>query len=186
MVPLFKSRINRSTFYLGWLLYILVFVLFTFLDSSFNFDFYIALLIIIPLLILGTSLYVRRLHDLGLSGFWTLLIFVPIVNIVFNFYLYFRRGQDMTNKYGEKPSFNNNYLSNLLALNNKQTVALSSNEIPPNFSATATISSTPVATSFHPKIVLLILAESPTLLRVGVNACPERSNLSCEAEANLS
>ena len=46
---------------------------------------------------------VRRLHDLDLSGWWMLLLFVPLVNILFYIYILFFKGTEGPNQYGEDP-----------------------------------------------------------------------------------
>lgn len=52
------------------------------------------------------SLYVRRLHDIGQSGWLTLLTFVPIVSLGLYLYLLFAPGNDGVNQYG--PTVNDN------------------------------------------------------------------------------
>ena len=46
---------------------------------------------------------VRRLHDLDKSGWWMLLLFVPLVNILFYIYILFFKGTEGPNQYGEDP-----------------------------------------------------------------------------------
>ena len=46
---------------------------------------------------------VRRLHDLDLSGWWMLLMLVPLVNFFFALYMLFFKGTDGPNQYGEDP-----------------------------------------------------------------------------------
>jgi hypothetical protein len=45
-----------------------------------------------------------RLHDIGLSGWWMLLLFVPLVGNVLNLALTFWPGTDGDNDYGAQPS----------------------------------------------------------------------------------
>lgn len=47
---------------------------------------YISILVLTSLLII-TSLCARRLHDIGKSGWWSLLVLVPIINTLMIFYL---------------------------------------------------------------------------------------------------
>ena len=46
---------------------------------------------------------VRRLHDLEKSGWWMLLLLVPLVNLFFALYLLFFKGTEGPNEYGEDP-----------------------------------------------------------------------------------
>ncbi|MDF1637873.1 DUF805 domain-containing protein [Alcanivorax jadensis] len=52
------------------------------------------------LLIYTVGLMVRRLHDMDLSGWWSLLSLVPILNLPFHLYLYLGDGSSSMNRYG--------------------------------------------------------------------------------------
>jgi uncharacterized membrane protein YhaH (DUF805 family) len=52
----------------------------------------------------AASLGVRRLHDLGRSGLWLLLAFVPLVNLALAAVLLLAPGSDGANPHGERPS----------------------------------------------------------------------------------
>ena len=58
--------------------------------------------------VFGTSLIItkRRLNDLNHSGWWSLLLFVPFVNIIVGLYLTFGSGTDGPNDYGLPPAKN--------------------------------------------------------------------------------
>ncbi|MCX4028590.1 DUF805 domain-containing protein [Endozoicomonas sp. SM1973] len=46
---------------------------------------------------------IRRCHDLGKTGWLTLLIFVPILNLFFYLYMLFAKGEDDTNQWCNAP-----------------------------------------------------------------------------------
>lgn len=48
----------------------------------------------------SASYGIRRLHDFDANGWWYLLAFVPIVNIVMGLILLFRPGTQGANRYG--------------------------------------------------------------------------------------
>ncbi len=48
-------------------------------------------------------LWIQRIHDLGKSGWFALLLLVPVVNIVFLLYLLFAEGEHGPNAYGPDP-----------------------------------------------------------------------------------
>ena len=52
---------------------------------------------------LAINNHVKRLHDLGHSGWWVLLFIVPFINLGLLFYLFFFRGQMGGNQYGPDP-----------------------------------------------------------------------------------
>ena len=57
-------------------------------------------------IVVSVFLGVQRLHDLDKSGWLWLLFLVPIVNILFSFYLLFAPGSEGENQYGLPPKPN--------------------------------------------------------------------------------
>jgi uncharacterized membrane protein YhaH (DUF805 family) len=51
------------------------------------------------------SLLIRRLHDIGKSGWWSLVFLIPIVNIIMTF-VWLIRDSDDDNQYGPNPKYN--------------------------------------------------------------------------------
>ncbi|WMW80952.1 DUF805 domain-containing protein [Undibacterium cyanobacteriorum] len=67
----------------------------------------IVVALFLMVLFVGTITFVRRrLHDLGQSGWLTLIIFVPYLNSLFSLYLIFAGGDKDSNRYGPAPSAN--------------------------------------------------------------------------------
>lgn len=60
-------------------------------------------LLCIPITISSYMLMIRRLHDIGLSGFFVLLSFIPIVSLGFMLYIFFKQGTTGDNQYGADP-----------------------------------------------------------------------------------
>ena len=56
------------------------------------------------LFVFSISLSVRRLHDIEKSGWYILLHAIPLVNIIFAFWLLFKTSDVQTNQYGEPPN----------------------------------------------------------------------------------
>ena len=54
----------------------------------------------------GIMLSFRRLHDLNKSGWFLLLSLVPLINIIFAFYMWLAPGTNGRNNYGEDPLAN--------------------------------------------------------------------------------
>ena len=48
-------------------------------------------------------LIIRRLHDIGRSGWWWLLALVPLVNFIFGIYLMSKKGEMGPNRFGADP-----------------------------------------------------------------------------------
>lgn len=55
------------------------------------------------LLVLQVSAGVRRLHDVGVSGWVYLLVFIPFVNLILALYMLVKRGDATANAYGAPP-----------------------------------------------------------------------------------
>jgi len=53
------------------------------------------------LVAVSLSVVVSRLHDFDRTGWWALLIFIPVVNLIFCIMLFFTPGNKNKNKYGE-------------------------------------------------------------------------------------
>ena len=62
-----------------------------------------ALVMVIPLTWLSLAVVTRRFHDLGKSGWFTILTCIPVVNIIFGVYVAFFKGQQQDNEYGPNP-----------------------------------------------------------------------------------
>lgn len=58
------------------------------------------IIVIIGAAVLSIIVSIRRLHDLNKSGWLCLLFLLPIVNIIFGFYLMLAPGTQATNNYG--------------------------------------------------------------------------------------
>ncbi len=53
----------------------------------------------VTLFILVTA-SIRRCHDIGLNGRWTLLLFLPFINVFFAIFLFAKKGSQEENKFG--------------------------------------------------------------------------------------
>ena len=112
----FKGRASRKQYWMFALgngilmLGILVSMVYALFNSSTSFDFggltgFIVLLCIVALaLFLPTlAIQVRRLHDIGWSGWWILVSFIPYIGGLVLVVLYCLPSQVGTNKYGVHP-----------------------------------------------------------------------------------
>ena len=119
----FKGRISRRQYgkkgilplATGWALFILFVLLLVILRpvsepiapvaAILFFVMYIALAIFSA--VAGLAVYTKRLHDLGRSGWWNLLLFIPFVGPLINLALMIilgaKRGQLEGNRYGPVP-----------------------------------------------------------------------------------
>ncbi len=58
-----------------------------------------SLAVLIPSIAVGA----RRLHDIGRSGWWQLVAFIPIIGLLLLLYWYIQPSQDGSNEFGPNP-----------------------------------------------------------------------------------
>jgi len=64
---------------------------------------YIYLLYVLAIFIPGMAVSVRRLHDVGKSGWMYLIILIPIIGAIWLLVLFFTDSNTESNKWGENP-----------------------------------------------------------------------------------
>lgn len=126
---LFKGRLNRRNWAFGLLSFLGVYILFMILFiiplnninsdtsnywSTFPLANVISIAFMISALIFNISLHVRRLHDIGKSGWLLLVLLLPLINIFGFLYLAFKEGENKDNKYGAKSPKEVNYPGQIL------------------------------------------------------------------------
>ncbi len=107
----YHGRLNRKPYILwGLALSItmsIVSSLMEFMTNSHSTVLHLLALLLLLVLLVGcvasTMLVIRRWHDLGKSGWFTLILIIPLVNFLVMLYLWFVRGTVGPNAYGEDP-----------------------------------------------------------------------------------
>ena len=107
MRKFFYYRLNRKKYLLYNILNFLIGGVLSQISTSIV-D-YIGLLILIVYL----SLSIRRLHDIGKSGWWSLVLLIPIVNIFYLIYLFVKSGENGRNKWSDNVSLREKISSNI-------------------------------------------------------------------------
>ncbi len=112
-----RNRINRTQYlftrFIILAFYAAYFVVFIPLIANATLPFTIgsflfvalAITIVLSAVLFGYEIYwaVWRFHDLGRSGWWAILSFIPYLNFVTWLFLLFLKGNKGLNKYGEEP-----------------------------------------------------------------------------------
>ena len=101
----FDGRIRRTEFGLSFIIF---YIIFNFLDEVFNFNRSFSLIFFIPIFIFYFAQSAKRSHDIGESGWLSL---IPLYN---PFLLLFKEGNVGENVYGEDPKkrVNNTFFNN--------------------------------------------------------------------------
>lgn len=97
----FKGRARRKEFWMFHLVSFLIAVLISLANETAG-TFY-SLLVFLP----SFAVSVRRLHDIGRSGWWTLVFLIPIIGVILMLYWYCQDSQSGFNEYGANPKDQN-------------------------------------------------------------------------------
>jgi uncharacterized membrane protein YhaH (DUF805 family) len=96
------GRIGRQTWWIG---VAILFVVSLLLGALFGQGGIIPLIINVLMLIAGLMLHIKRCHDRGKSGWWCLLLLIPLVGLVWAVIdLGILEGERTANRYGPPPS----------------------------------------------------------------------------------
>lgn len=106
-----QGRLNRKPYILrGLFLWILSLVTSSGMDIAGESNSLVmnllSLVLFVLFIALGVAtimLVIRRWHDLGKSGWFTLLLFIPLVNLFVAIYLWVKKGDEGPNEYGDDP-----------------------------------------------------------------------------------
>ena len=97
----FEGRAGRKEFWMFVLFNIVISAVLALVDNVLGLYFLnalYALLVLIPSL----AVSVRRLHDIGRSGWWNLIVLLPLIGFVALIIFWASESQQMENRYGTK------------------------------------------------------------------------------------
>ena len=97
----FSGRASRSEYWWFCLAIIIVEVVLTVVDSLLGTPLILAVLLLVPAAI---SAVVRRLHDLGKSGWWYWIVLIPLVGAILLLVWMVTDGEPQPNAYGDVPT----------------------------------------------------------------------------------
>ena len=105
----FKTRSTIKEFWLFHLISVVIIFILIIIDSSVNFKILgnigvLTTIYSIFIFIPSLSVSVRRLHDVGKSGWTILFIIIPIIGIIWLLALFCRETMPERNKWGENPT----------------------------------------------------------------------------------
>jgi uncharacterized membrane protein YhaH (DUF805 family) len=97
----FNGRATRSEFWYFTLVNIFVSLIFSVIGASIGFPF-LSMIYSLVVLLPSIAVATRRLHDIGKSGWWQLLGFIPIIGWIVLIIWYATESKE-DNQYGKKP-----------------------------------------------------------------------------------
>ncbi|WP_395634325.1 DUF805 domain-containing protein [Flavobacterium sp.] len=105
----FNGRARRSEYWYFALMNFIVLVVAAILDSTLGLNFsplpygYLYLVVALGTFIPGLAVAVRRLHDVGKSGWFYFIALIPIIGAIWLLVLFFTEGNQGENQYGPDP-----------------------------------------------------------------------------------
>ena len=99
----FEGRDNRPQFW-WWVLAVFVINIVTSIIDRIVGNILVSSLVSLALLLPGLAISVRRLHDTNRSGWWLLLVLIPIVGWIVLLVFYVQPGTPGPNEHGPVPS----------------------------------------------------------------------------------
>ncbi|MBP6557982.1 MAG: DUF805 domain-containing protein [Flavobacterium sp.] len=105
----FNGRARRSEYWYFALMNLIILIIATVLDSALGFNFaplpygYLYVLVALASFLPGLAVAVRRLHDVGKSGWFYFIVLIPLVGAIWLLVLFFTEGEQGENKYGADP-----------------------------------------------------------------------------------
>lgn len=118
IVNRFQGRVSRKNYALGTVALFGASILMLVLEQALKNIPFLMILICVPIIgiaaLIGISLNMRRLHDLGHPGGMVIIMIVPYVNLFFLLYLLIKKGEPKENAYG-KPAQEVRFMRALLA-----------------------------------------------------------------------
>jgi uncharacterized membrane protein YhaH (DUF805 family) len=113
----FSGRARRKEYWMFFLFFIIFAIVAMVLDNILGIAIKnvgygpIYILYVLAFLLPGLAVSVRRLHDVGWSGWYLLLSFIPIVGAIILIVKYCTEGAPGTNQYGANPKENTSIIS---------------------------------------------------------------------------
>ncbi len=98
----FNGRARRKEFWMYYLFLMIFMVVAAVIDALMG-SFVLSAVFTLATLVPTLSVYIRRLHDTGRSGWWILISLIPVVGGLVLFYFLISDGGVEDNQYGESP-----------------------------------------------------------------------------------
>lgn len=101
----FSGRARRAEFWWFTLVNWIISVVLQIFDNAVGTGGVLGGLYALAVLLPSIAVAIRRLHDTDRSGWWLLLIFIPILGWLALLFFYFQDGQPEPNQYGPSPKY---------------------------------------------------------------------------------
>ncbi|WP_221795184.1 DUF805 domain-containing protein [Oceanobacter mangrovi] len=99
----FSGRARRKEYWMFFLFNFIISAVLGFVEGLFGGPGFIGILYSLVIFLPSLAVTVRRMHDIGRSGWWILILFVPLIGLLVFLYFMIQEGKDDTNAFGDSP-----------------------------------------------------------------------------------
>lgn len=106
----FTGRARRAEYWYYVLASVIIAIVLAIIDGVFGLEFggqlklgILGMVYSLAVLIPGLAVVVRRLHDVGKSGWYYFIVLIPVVSIIWLLVILCTEGEPTENRYGENP-----------------------------------------------------------------------------------
>ena len=97
----FSGRARRKEYWMFSLFYIIFYIILAVIDGVLG-TMFLSIIFSLALLIPSISIAARRLHDTGRTGWWQLIVLIPLIGVIV-LIVFLAQGSGDENKYGVSP-----------------------------------------------------------------------------------
>ncbi|KRE48078.1 DUF805 domain-containing protein [Paenibacillus sp. Soil522] len=99
----FQGRASRKEYWMFMLFYSMIYILILILESIANLPPVISGLYYLSTFLPSLAVAARRLHDTGKSGWWNLIVLIPLIGVIIFIVFACQDSQKNANQYGPNP-----------------------------------------------------------------------------------
>lgn len=99
----FTGRANRQKYWMFYLFYVIFYILLGLAGAIVGVDAALASLFALASIIPSLAIGARRLHDTDRSGWWQLIILIPILGVIVLIFFLVQKGTQGENRFGADP-----------------------------------------------------------------------------------
>lgn len=99
----FQGRANRQKYWMFYLFYMLIILILSIVEIMIGLPDVLSGLFALVSLIPGIAITTRRLHDIDKSGWWQLLILIPLIGAIILIIFLIKEGTMGENRFGQDP-----------------------------------------------------------------------------------
>ncbi len=97
----FSGRARRKEYWMFFLFYMIFYIILAVIDGVLG-TMFLSIIFSLALLIPSISIAARRLHDTGRTGWWQLIVLIPLIGVIV-LIVFLAQSSGDENKYGVSP-----------------------------------------------------------------------------------